>query len=189
MRAMQGRLRRAFGSWTQQSKVRVPMKRASGESLDGGASKQPRERWASATERVTRKLTTAPRRYHVLAHSAQEELARRLVEFDSTRFEFHETTWGTFPDGTDNIKVGGFANNRNLLRGEHVVFLGELPCRPFTLALRCSPVLVLNAQPASTATVSPSRRCTFSSCCYSRSSSLSRLCCRSTRVPPWSAAL
>mmetsp|Transcript_38463 Transcript_38463/g.46409 ORF Transcript_38463/g.46409 Transcript_38463/m.46409 type:complete len:318 (+) Transcript_38463:305-1258(+) len=47
-----------------------------------------------------------------------QELQRRYPEF----FRYHETTWGKFPDGTDNIKLGGF-NPDNYIRGSHVIFL------------------------------------------------------------------
>ena len=100
----------------------------------GGGAKQPRARWASAAGLVSRRLASTPQRYQVLAHSAQETLAQRLVELDAARFTYHATSWASFPDGTDNIQVGGFANNRNLLRGEHVVFLASFHSNGATLS-------------------------------------------------------
>ena len=72
--------------------------------------------------------------YQLLAHSTQDGLARRLVKMArdgriAMRFVYHETEWGKFADGTDNIKVGGFVDaegrSRNQLRGQHVVFLAS----------------------------------------------------------------
>ena len=48
--------------------------------------------------------------YHIIAHPAQEPLAKRLVESNPAKFQFHETSWGKFKDGTDNIEVGGIEN-------------------------------------------------------------------------------
>lgn len=45
-------------------------------------------------------------RYQILAAEAMEGMAERLEELHPDRFRFHKTSWGKFPDGTDNIEVG-----------------------------------------------------------------------------------
>lgn len=45
-------------------------------------------------------------RYQIVAAEAMEGLAERLEELHPDRFRFHKTSWGKFPDGTDNIEVG-----------------------------------------------------------------------------------
>jgi len=40
------------------------------------------------------------------------------------RFHFFPTKWNKFPDGTDHIEIGGF-HPRNMLSGEHVLFLAS----------------------------------------------------------------
>ena len=44
-------------------------------------------------------------RYQIVAAEAMEGLAKRLEERYPDRFRFHKTSWGKFPDGTDNIEV------------------------------------------------------------------------------------
>lgn len=46
-------------------------------------------------------------RYQIVAAEAMEGMAKRLEELHPDRFRFHKTSWGKFPDGTDNIEVGG----------------------------------------------------------------------------------
>ena len=49
------------------------------------------------------------------------------------RFTFHETSWNKFPDGTDNIEIGGFTPD-NLISGEHVLFLASFHNNDVTLS-------------------------------------------------------
>jgi phosphoribosylpyrophosphate synthetase len=49
------------------------------------------------------------------------------------RFTFHPTRWAKFPDGTDNIEIGGFYPH-NLLSGEHVLFLASFHDNNVTLS-------------------------------------------------------
>ena len=49
------------------------------------------------------------------------------------RFTFHETSWNKFPDGTDNIEIGGFSPE-NLISGEHVLFLASFHSNDVTLS-------------------------------------------------------
>lgn len=49
------------------------------------------------------------------------------------RFTYHPTNWDKFPDGTDNIEIGGFSP-RNLISGEHVLFLASFHNNDITLS-------------------------------------------------------
>ncbi|OEU16954.1 phosphoribosyl pyrophosphokinase [Fragilariopsis cylindrus CCMP1102] len=73
-------------------------------------------------------------RYQILAAEAVEPLARRMAEKYPDRFTFHPTTWAKFPDGTDNIEIGGFSNRKNLISGERVLFLGSFHSNDATLS-------------------------------------------------------
>lgn len=44
-------------------------------------------------------------RYQIVAAEAMEGLGQRLEALHPDRFRFHKTSWGKFPDGTDNIEV------------------------------------------------------------------------------------
>ena len=48
-------------------------------------------------------------------------------------FRYHATKWGKFPDGTDNIKIGGF-EPENHLRGSNVIFLASFHSNDATLS-------------------------------------------------------
>lgn len=66
-----------------------------------------------------------PRRnYQVIACEILGDMGERLQQEYPANFTYHETSWGRFPDGTDNIKVGGFTPS-NQLRGENVLFLAS----------------------------------------------------------------
>jgi len=73
-------------------------------------------------------------RYQIVASEACEPMARRMAEKYPDRFIFHPTTWAKFPDGTDNIEIGGFANPRNVISGEKVLFLGSFHSNDTTLS-------------------------------------------------------
>jgi ribose-phosphate pyrophosphokinase len=49
------------------------------------------------------------------------------------RFTYHHTKWNKFPDGTDNIEMGGFTP-QNLISGEHVLFLASFHNNDVTLS-------------------------------------------------------
>eukprot|EP00547_Thalassionema_nitzschioides_P009824 CAMPEP_0194229792 /NCGR_PEP_ID=MMETSP0156-20130528/44073_1 /TAXON_ID=33649 /ORGANISM="Thalassionema nitzschioides, Strain L26-B" /LENGTH=328 /DNA_ID=CAMNT_0038962351 /DNA_START=142 /DNA_END=1128 /DNA_ORIENTATION=+ len=72
-------------------------------------------------------------RYQIIAAEANEPLARRLEEKFPDRFTFHSTEWNKFPDGTDNIEIGGFSPN-NVISGEHVLFLATFHDNDVTLS-------------------------------------------------------
>jgi hypothetical protein len=54
----------------------------------------------------------------------REPLASKEWKRPVHRFTFQKTTWGKFPDGTDNIEIGGFLS-KMLVSGEHVLFLAS----------------------------------------------------------------
>jgi len=64
---------------------------------------------------------------------AQEPLALKLVERNRERFTFHPTKWGKFPDGTDNIEMGGMYP-QNKVRGENILFLASFHNNDVTLS-------------------------------------------------------
>jgi len=75
----------------------------------------------------------ASMRYQIISAKACEGLANRMQKKYPERFTYHETTWGKFQDGTDNIEVGGFKPD-NLLSGEHVLFLASFENNDVTLS-------------------------------------------------------
>ncbi|KAL7558109.1 hypothetical protein ACA910_020057 [Epithemia clementina (nom. ined.)] len=71
--------------------------------------------------------------YQIIAAKETEDLARRMEQACPERFTFHESQWNKFPDGTDQIEIGGFYPH-NLLSGEHVVFLASFHNNDVTLS-------------------------------------------------------
>jgi ribose-phosphate pyrophosphokinase len=71
--------------------------------------------------------------YRIISAEACESLARRMEQVYPDRFTFHPTRWEKFPDGTDNIEIGGFLP-QNLLSGEHVLFLASFHNNDVTLS-------------------------------------------------------
>ncbi|KAJ1429831.1 phosphoribosyltransferase-like protein [Ochromonadaceae sp. CCMP2298] len=72
-------------------------------------------------------------RYQVIAAPGMEGLARRLAQQYPKRFLYHETHWGKFPDGTDNIEVGGF-QPVNRIASENVLMLASFHNNDVTLS-------------------------------------------------------
>lgn len=72
-------------------------------------------------------------RYQIIAAEACEPLAERMARDYPDRFTFHATTWEKFPDGTDNIEIGGFTPH-NVISGEHVLFLASFHNNDVTLS-------------------------------------------------------
>lgn len=72
-------------------------------------------------------------RYQIIAAEACEPLARQMEQMYPDRFSFHPTSWGKFPDGTDNIEIGGFSP-QNVISGEHVLFLASFHNNDVTLS-------------------------------------------------------
>mmetsp|Transcript_9209 Transcript_9209/g.22599 ORF Transcript_9209/g.22599 Transcript_9209/m.22599 type:complete len:412 (-) Transcript_9209:1186-2421(-) len=73
-------------------------------------------------------------RYQIISSEASEPLARRMTERYPDRFVFHPTEWRKFPDGTDNIEIGGFSNPHNVISGEKVLFLASFHSNDTTLS-------------------------------------------------------
>jgi len=73
------------------------------------------------------------KRYQLVAAPAWEALALRMEKAYPERFHFHKTSWGKFPDGTDNIEVGGFTPH-NVIAGERVIFLASFHNNDVTLS-------------------------------------------------------
>ena len=71
--------------------------------------------------------------YQIIAAEATEDLARRMEEGYPDRFTFHPSEWKKFPDGTDEIEIGGF-HPQNLISGEHVLFLASFHDNDVTLS-------------------------------------------------------
>jgi phosphoribosylpyrophosphate synthetase len=71
--------------------------------------------------------------YQIIAAEAVEPLARRMEADHPDRFTFHPTSWKKFPDGTDQIELGGF-HPQNLISGEHVLFLASFHDNNVTLS-------------------------------------------------------
>lgn len=59
-------------------------------------------------------------------------------------FRYHKTQWKKFPDGTDNIKIGGF-DPENQLRGSHVIFLASFHSNDATLSQLYVCIVLLEA--------------------------------------------
>jgi ribose-phosphate pyrophosphokinase len=71
--------------------------------------------------------------YQIIAAEECFSLAQRMEKKYPDRFTFHNTIWAKFPDGTDNIEIGGFSP-QNLISGEHVLFLASFHCNDVILS-------------------------------------------------------
>ena len=69
------------------------------------------------------------RKYAILASSDMHTLAERLVVSAPERFSYYVSKWRKFPDGTDNITLGGFDPDKNggvdRITGKDVLFLAS----------------------------------------------------------------
>jgi ribose-phosphate pyrophosphokinase len=72
-------------------------------------------------------------RYQIITGPAFEELGQKLVDLYPERFMLHQTNWGKFPDGTDNIEIGGFSPT-NKISGERVLMLASFHNNDVTLS-------------------------------------------------------
>eukprot|EP00546_Thalassionema_frauenfeldii_P009885 CAMPEP_0178919072 /NCGR_PEP_ID=MMETSP0786-20121207/14214_1 /TAXON_ID=186022 /ORGANISM="Thalassionema frauenfeldii, Strain CCMP 1798" /LENGTH=332 /DNA_ID=CAMNT_0020592923 /DNA_START=223 /DNA_END=1221 /DNA_ORIENTATION=- len=72
-------------------------------------------------------------KYQIIAAEACEPLAQRLQDTYPDRFTFHKTSWEKFPDGTDQITIGGFTPV-NFISGEHILFLASFHNNDVTLS-------------------------------------------------------
>ena len=83
-------------------------------------------------------------KFQIIAAPGMENLARRIVALDPDRFLYHPTNWGKFPDGTDNIEIGGF-QPVNHLAGENVLLLASFHNNDVTLSQFSVMVTLLQA--------------------------------------------
>ncbi|CAM9906217.1 unnamed protein product [Chrysoparadoxa australica] len=95
--------------------------------LGGEKGRAVLEEWARHKEKRN------AQRYQIIAAKEMEGIARSLEKAYPERFRFHPTSWGKFPDGTDNIEIGGFSPF-NVISGEHVMFLGSFHNNDVTLS-------------------------------------------------------
>ena len=72
-------------------------------------------------------------KYQIIAAPEMEPLGQKLVELDPTRFKMWTTQWKKFPDGTDNIEIGGFSPV-NRISGENVIMLASFHNNDVTLS-------------------------------------------------------
>lgn len=72
-------------------------------------------------------------RYQIIAGPEFEEFGQKLVDLYPERFMLHKTSWGKFPDGTDNIEIGGFYPV-NKISGENVIMLASFHNNDVTLS-------------------------------------------------------
>jgi len=73
------------------------------------------------------------KRYQIITSIGMEKLAQSICDKYPDRFMFHSTKWHKFPDGTDNIEIGGF-QPINRLSGQNVLFLCSFHNNDVTLS-------------------------------------------------------
>ncbi|CAM9564493.1 unnamed protein product [Pylaiella littoralis] len=105
----------------------VVLSMGSSSSSSGSDKRSVEEEWPFHKSRRSQ------HRYQIVAAEAMEGLGERLEELHPDRFRFHKTSWGKFPDGTDNIEIGGFTPH-NVISGEHVLFLASFHNNDVTLS-------------------------------------------------------
>jgi phosphoribosylpyrophosphate synthetase len=71
-------------------------------------------------------------KYQVIAAPGMENMAQTIAQMHPGRFLYHKTQWGKFPDGTDNIMIGGF-QPVNRIAGENVLMLASFTNNSTTL--------------------------------------------------------
>jgi len=72
-------------------------------------------------------------KYQVLASPGMEAIAQSIELSDPKRFKYNKISWGKFPDGTDNIEIGGFSPE-NHISGENVILLSSFHNNDVTLS-------------------------------------------------------
>lgn len=72
-------------------------------------------------------------RYQIIAGPAMEDFANSLVDLYPERFMLHRTKWEKFPDGTDNINLGGFYPV-NRISGENILMIASFYDNDVTLS-------------------------------------------------------
>lgn len=74
------------------------------------------------------------KKYIVLAAPYMEDFAKRIVASNPSRFLYFETKWSKFPDGTDNICIGGFENDMNYIARMNILFISSFHNNDVTLS-------------------------------------------------------
>ena len=77
--------------------------------------------------------TNGGKKYIILASPEMEEMAIKISRRNPERFLYHQSSWGKFADGTDNIVLGGYSPV-NLISGEDIIFLSSFHNNDATLA-------------------------------------------------------
>jgi phosphoribosylpyrophosphate synthetase len=72
-------------------------------------------------------------KYQIIAAPAMEELGANIERLYPKRFKLHKSSWKKFPDGTDQIEVGGF-QPVNRISGEDVIMLCSFHNNDVTLS-------------------------------------------------------
>lgn len=117
-----------MSAWAQQHQnYRQARECQSNSALCSSSDDEDEEKWLQHS----RKRTSMT--YNIIAAEACEPLAKRMEESHPDRFTFYPTSWQKFPDGTDNIEIGGF-HPHNMISGEHVLFLASFHNNDVTLS-------------------------------------------------------
>ena len=72
-------------------------------------------------------------RYQIITAPGLESFGQSIVDLYPERFLAHSTSWGKFPDGTDNIEIGGFSPV-NKISGQNVLMLASFHNNDVTLS-------------------------------------------------------
>lgn len=96
--------------------------------LAGDADQQMSKEWEDYFKR-----SQTSERYQIIAAPEMETLAKQIVESNPNRFKLWNTQWKKFPDGTDNIEIGGFSPV-NHISGENVLMLASFHNNDVTLS-------------------------------------------------------
>lgn len=78
-------------------------------------------------------VTGELKKYLLLAGPELNDFAAEMQAREPSRFTYKESRWAKFPDGTDQIVLGGFTPN-NVVRGSHIVFLANFKNNDVLLA-------------------------------------------------------
>ena len=72
-------------------------------------------------------------KYQIISDPSMDGIAKEIIAKYPSRFYHHPTKWAKFPDGTDNIEIGGF-QPMNRISGENVLFLASFHNNDVTLS-------------------------------------------------------
>ncbi len=72
-------------------------------------------------------------KFQIIAAPTMEKMAQNIVDLYPHRFRYYPTLWEKFPDGTDNIEIGGF-HPVNFISGENVLLLASFHNNDVTLS-------------------------------------------------------